>query len=70
MATAKRYIPDITHHVEQALSRMPVKSSVIARRVRNDSLHMPDHETDEDASSYIKDLLSQKEQQVCDMATD
>jgi hypothetical protein len=54
--------------MEQALERMPIRSSGRARQMVKAALPIP--ETRQDIERYVLTLLTRDEQAVCDMATD
>ena len=54
--------------MEQALERMPIRSSGMARQMVNAALPIP--ETRQDIERYVLTLLTRDEEAVCDMATD
>ena len=58
MQVATHYIPETTHYMERALSRMPVVTD------------KPLPTTLQEIRRYVEQLLSPKEQAACDMATD
>jgi len=68
MQSTKSLAYNDTSETEQALERMPVRSSGMALRMVNVSLPIP--ETRQDIESYVHTLLTRDEEAVCDMATD
>lgn len=68
MSLPQHYVSEAVFHTNQALARMPVRSSAIARQMVKANLPAP--ETKEDIERYVHDLLTPKEQYVCDSATD
>ena len=68
MKATQPLISNAIFEMEQALERMPIRSSAIARPTLKLALPIP--ETRQDIERYVHSLLTKEEGAVCDMATD
>ena len=68
MQATQPLISNAVFEMEQALERMPIRSSTLARQMVKVALPVP--ETRQDIERYVHSLLTREEEAVCDMATD
>lgn len=68
MHSAQPYIQDAIANTQQALEKIPHYLSILPRSAIERNLSAL--ESKEDVDSYVRSLLTDKEQDVCDHATD